>query len=164
MKQAKSLQPLTRQTKCADQNADQKAELCSGKVCDTACVAACPVLSDNRSHTCIWMQHQAMLGVTAIDCMRSHMCARGNAIAPRQLVFVLQHTIAWPQPRCGNMSQHGDHKPADVCKIISYLPFRHLRFELVISASFTPDFRIWCMQHAANDDDEELEIESLTGF
>ena len=40
------------------------------------------------------------------------MRAGGNAVAPCQLVFVLQPIVARPQSQCDNMSQDGDHEPA----------------------------------------------------
>ena len=52
------------------------------------------------------------------------MRARGDAIAPSQLVFVLQPAIARPQSECDNMSKDGEHKPAwkQECVLLSPLP------------------------------------------
>ena len=61
-----------------------------------------------------WNSIHALPDKDASACMISHMCARGNAIAPCQLVFVLQAAVAGPQPGRRNMSQHSDQEPAHI--------------------------------------------------
>lgn len=56
-------------------------------------------------------QHNSLTS-RSLDCMASHMRARGDAIAPSQLVFVLQPTVPRPQSQCDRMSQNCDHEPA----------------------------------------------------